>query len=92
MKRAIGLRVGRYLWEIGRVIVAMAPAGLLVGLLQTTGWAQGEWAMLTFTLPMAIVAAGVYTALVWLLAGEENRAALRPTIASVRSRLRLRRK
>lgn len=92
MKRAIGLRVGRYLWEIGRVIVAMAPAGLLVGLLQTTAWAQGEWAMLTFTLPMAIVAAGVYIALVWLLAGEENRAALRPTIAAVGSRLRLRRK
>jgi O-antigen/teichoic acid export membrane protein len=91
MKRAISLAIGRYLWEIVRVILAMLPAGVVVGLLQFSDWARGEWAALTFAAPMGLLAIMSYIAIVWLIAGEQNRAALRPLIGGVRARLRRRR-
>jgi O-antigen/teichoic acid export membrane protein len=90
MKRTINLHIGKYLLEISRVILAMLPGGVLVCLLQLTNWAQGEWAMLTFVLPMGIVTIVLYLAMVWMVAGEQNRAVLRPMIADIWRRLRRR--
>jgi len=87
MRRKIALSVGAYLLQIGRALLAIVPAGVLVGLLQTTSWAHGEWALFNFAVPMALASVISYGAIVWFIAGEENRAALRPLIASARRRL-----
>ncbi|WP_345752730.1 lipopolysaccharide biosynthesis protein [Microbacterium rhizophilus] len=90
MRRAVQLDVGRYLLQIGRAIVAIVPAAGVIGLLQLTDWARGPWAPLTFALPLGVIALASYALLVWWIAGDENRAVLRPLVAGVIRRVRRR--
>ncbi|GAA3655906.1 lipopolysaccharide biosynthesis protein [Microbacterium marinilacus] len=90
LRRAVDLDVRRYLLQIGRAVVAIVPAAVAIALLQLTGWAQGPWAPLTFAVPLGILSLASYAALVWRVAGEENRAVLRPLVGGVIRRLRRR--
>lgn len=78
LKRAIHLDVWKYISQILRVIVAIGPWVLVIFLLQGTAWAQAPLPLLTFVAPLTIVCLVVYSITIWALAGEENRAALRP--------------
>jgi O-antigen/teichoic acid export membrane protein len=90
MRRAIELPIRPYVSQVLRVVAAFAPlAAILIGL-QQTDWARGPWAFLAFTLPTGLASLVVYVALTWWLAGEENRASLRPLAIGVIRRLRRR--
>lgn len=87
LHKAIGLRVWRYLAQIGRCVAAsIIPLGG-AALLQLTTWANAPAALWSFALPVGIVAAAAYGVLVYLLAGSENRATLRPVLAALQSRV-----
>lgn len=81
LRKVIQLEVGRYLLQLAKVIVAVAPWVAAVLLLQLTPWAQSEWSLLTFAVPTGIVALAGYAVTVWFLAGDENRSAIRPLFA-----------
>ncbi|GAA5093688.1 lipopolysaccharide biosynthesis protein [Microbacterium yannicii] len=87
LRRTIGLRVWRYLAQIGRCVLAsVIPLGAAL-LLQLTGWAHVPAALWTFALPVAILAATTYGALLYLLAGDENRAVIRPLLSALVNRV-----
>ena len=88
LKRKIDLDLGRYLMQIARCVGAALPLVLVVGLLQQTPWADGDWAVLTFVVPVGFVCATIYLGMLWFVAGEENRAEVRPYLAVMWRRLR----
>ncbi|GAA1510629.1 O-antigen/teichoic acid export membrane protein [Agromyces terreus] len=85
LHRYIGLQIWRYLGQIGRCILAIAPSIVLICLLQASSWASGAAAAWVFALPVALLGGISYGALLWLIAGAENRKVLRraaaPTVA-----------
>lgn len=90
MRRTIELPIRLYVSQVLRVVVAFIPPALVVIALQQTGWAHGAWGFLTFALPTGLAALAAYAGLIWWLAGEENRRALRPFASGVIRRLRRR--
>ncbi|WP_074400980.1 lipopolysaccharide biosynthesis protein [Agromyces aureus] len=81
LHRYIGLRVWSYLGQVARCGVAIAPPIVAIVLLQTTTWANVAGAAWVFALPVALVGGAVYAALLWLIAGAENRDVLRRAAA-----------
>lgn len=75
LHRVIGLPVGRYLWQLGRCILAAVPVALGVLWLQTTAWAQAPAAFWTFAVPVGILGLAAYAGLAWVTADRENRSA-----------------
>lgn len=80
LRRAIELEVGRYLLQLLKVVVAVSPWIVAILSLQRTAWAQSDWSLLTFAVPTGLVALAGYGAIVWCLAGAENRAAITPLV------------
>lgn len=83
LKRAIGLEIRHYIAQILRPLVAIAPIVIGVGLLQKTGWAQGDFAFVTFALPVGLVSLALYGAIAWWTTGAANRVVLRPLLRVV---------
>lgn len=84
LRHAVHLDVGRYLLQIGKVVIAIAPWVVVVFLLQRTAWAEAPWPMLSFVTPAGLVVAVLYGATVWWLAGAENRAVLAPVLRKLK--------
>jgi teichuronic acid exporter len=81
LQRLIGLRAGAYVAQVLKCVLAVAPAVVAIALLQTTPWAAVDQAFWLFAVPLGIAGFALSAALMWLLAGTENRAALRRQVA-----------
>lgn len=92
LHRTIALRVWPYLMQTVRCIIAITPATLLVIGLQFTPWAEGAAAMWTFVVPLGALALITYPFMLWMLAGDDNRAVLRVMRGEVVQRVRQGRK
>jgi teichuronic acid exporter len=90
MRRAIDLNVSLYVLQIAKVVAAILPWVVIVALLQSSEWAHGEWTMITFVLPVGLLALAGYAVLLWMLAGAENKTALRPIMEKLGARVRRR--
>lgn len=80
LKRAIQLDVWKYISQILRVVIAIGPWVVVIFLLQNTAWAEAPLPLLTFVAPLALVCLAAYAFTIWMLAGAENRAALKPIV------------
>ncbi|KAA9107792.1 lipopolysaccharide biosynthesis protein [Microbacterium rhizomatis] len=90
LKRAAGVDIGKYVSQLTRCVVAsIVPFGVIIGL-QFTPWATAPAPFWTFACPVAVIALVAYGALLWVLAGEENRTVLRAVWADLTARLRRR--
>ena len=87
LRRLIGLPVWKYLAQVFRCVLAMAPVVIAIAFLQETEWAKSSHAIWSFALPLAIGGIGVYGLLIWVVAGQENQLVLRKIGADVRARL-----
>ncbi|MDR7188706.1 O-antigen/teichoic acid export membrane protein [Microbacterium sp. BE35] len=90
LRRAIGLRVWRYLLQIIRCVAASVVPFGAVALLQLTPWADTERAFFAFALPLAAAAGIIYAGLLWAVAGTENRLVIRSIVSVVTARARRR--
>lgn len=88
LRRAVGVEIGRYLLQIARCLTAAAVPLATIAVLQVTPWAQLPSAFWLFAVPLAVAGGSLYAATLWLIAGEENRAVVRPLLRSLASRLR----
>lgn len=90
LRRLVGVSVSRYLTQLARCLIAVAPSLILIGLLQGTSWASGDSAFWTFAVPVGMLGLALYAALLWIVAGGENRRALTYISLTVLSRFRRR--
>jgi hypothetical protein len=74
LHRVISLNVWLYLLEALRCFGAVAPALVLIGSLQFTAWASAPIPFWTFAAPLSVIGFSMYAALLWAIAGQENRA------------------
>ncbi|WP_456284716.1 lipopolysaccharide biosynthesis protein [Microbacterium sp. JZ101] len=88
LHREIGLRIGTYLLQILRPVLAIAPIVVGIALLQGTSWAEAPWPFVSFALPVGLVGLVLYGAIVWMIAGDENRSAMRPFVDGAMRKLR----
>lgn len=83
LRRAVDLEVGAYMWQLVKVVLAVAPWLVVILLLQMTPWAASDWSLLTFAVPTGLLALVGYSCVIWFIAGAENRAAMIPIIKKV---------
>ncbi|WP_368498781.1 lipopolysaccharide biosynthesis protein [Herbiconiux sp. A18JL235] len=76
LHRLIGLPVWKYLGQVFRCVAAMIPVVVGIAFLQLTPWASGSHAFWTFAVPAGVLGVLAYGAILWGLAGRENRAVL----------------
>lgn len=86
LRRLIGLRVLRYLLQTALSVCAVAPAVIVLAILQQTPWAQSDHAFWSFAVPLGIVSYIASVALGYAFAGAETRAALRNQIRHLTKR------
>jgi O-antigen/teichoic acid export membrane protein len=90
LRRAVGIHIGKYLLQIARcVLAAILPLGAILAL-QFTPLAEASSAFWTFAVPAGVAGLAFYAALLWVLAGAENRNLMRSAAGSVTARLRRR--
>ncbi|WP_291048091.1 lipopolysaccharide biosynthesis protein [Herbiconiux sp.] len=91
LHRLIGLPVWKYLGQVFRSVVAMIPVVVVIALLQLTPWASADHAFWVFALPVGVLGLVAFAGLLWMFAGDENRAVLRtigtPVLRKVRRKL-----
>ncbi|SDT33925.1 lipopolysaccharide biosynthesis protein [Microterricola viridarii] len=87
LHRLIELPVAKYLAQVFRCILAIIPVVVAIAFLQTTAWAGSEHAFWTFAVPLAVAGLASYGALLWVVAGRENRLVLRQISTDVRTRI-----
>jgi len=87
LKRLIGLPVWKYLAQVFRCVVAMAPVVVATAFLQLTPWAHSEYAFWSFAVPVGAAGFGVYGLLLWVVAGKENQLVLRQIGTDIRNRI-----
>lgn len=80
IKRYAGVRISTYLFNafvlLGGAVVPLA----VLALVSLTPWRDTSPAFWTFAAPMAIVSLVLYYAVLWLICGRQNRAAIRRTL------------
>lgn len=84
LHRYVRLPVWRYVWQVVRCALAVAPVAAAIIVLQRTEWAQTEFAFWTFAVPLGAVGLVCIAWLNWVLADEESRRPLREQAARLR--------
>lgn len=82
LHRYIGLRTWRYVWQILKSSMAVAPAVLLIAWLQTTPYAALDHAFWLFAVPLAVGGLSMSTLTAYLLASTEDRASFKKQVRS----------
>lgn len=88
LRRAVGVEIWPYMLQTIRCITAAAPVLGALSLLVLTPWADAPATLWTFLLPASLMAAVSYAGLIWLFAGDENRAVLQSVVQDVSRRFR----
>lgn len=90
LHRIIALRVWKYLTELARCALAIAPILLAIALLQMTPWAHVKPGLWVFAIPAGLIGFVLYALLLWIFAGVENRKVLRAVSSDLRVAIRTR--
>jgi teichuronic acid exporter len=88
LRRLIGLPVWKYLGQVFRCVLAMAPVVLAIAFLQSTSWAHSAHAFWSFAVPVGAGGLVLYALLLWLVAGRENQTVLRQIGTDISNRIR----
>ena len=90
LHRLAGIEVWKYIEQILRPAGAFAPIILILALLQLTPWAGLPLPMVTFVLPLSVLALICFGGALYALGGPENRALVARTLGDISSRFRRR--
>jgi O-antigen/teichoic acid export membrane protein len=84
LNRYVKLPVWRYVWQVLRCVLAVAPVVVAIALLQMTPWAQMEHSFWLFAIPVGAVGFLAIFGLNWLFADRESTRPLREQFSRLR--------
>ena len=88
LHRVAHVDIGKYMFQTVRCVSAALPILALLSLATLSPWASAPASFWTFLVPSSLAATIGYSGLLWLFAGDENRAVLTSVGRDVRRKLK----